>query len=311
MCHWRLASTGDGNEQGFVRGKTRWATSSSRLATLLAREHAGENRRVRLIGRNEMIAASMYSPRFVNEALRDDGRLDSVSLQGNLLDPIKVKEGKREEIEWVLKQKLFDYVLQSECAERQGRPYSLKWVLRNKGEKVRARLVVREIKKAKSEYEKLEQSDVFSAMPPVESLKELVSHVMTERVDKRGRILVLAVFDVFKAHFYGVCERVVYVEPPAKLHRPGLVAKLSKTMYGTQGSSNSWQKLRGEHLRNNGFELGASNPVLYKPELVNGFCHGDDFVTAAAEDQIEVFGKNVAREIRHETDRHDWCSETS
>ena len=170
MCHWRLASTGNGNEQGFVRGKRRSVTSSSRLATLLAREHAGENRRVRLICRNEMIAASMYSPRFVNEALRalgkqlvDDRRLDSVSLysagptadfseldtrewqeddydqQGNLLDPIKVKEGKSEEIEWVLKQKLFDNVPQSECAERQGRPYSLKWVLRNKGEKVRAR----------------------------------------------------------------------------------------------------------------------------------------------------------------------------
>ena len=74
-----------------------------------------------------MIAASMFSPKIVNEALRvlgkqliDDGRLDSVSLysagptadfreldtrewqeddydqQGNLLDPIKVKEGKRE-----------------------------------------------------------------------------------------------------------------------------------------------------------------------------------------------------------------------
>ena len=173
MCHWRLSST-DGNEQGFVRGKTRWATSSSRLAALLARKHAGENRRVRLIGRNEMIAASMYSPKFVNEALKvlgkqliDDGRLDSVSLysagptadfpeldirewqeddydqQGNLLDPNKVKEGKREEIEWVLKQKLFDYVPQSECTERQGRPHSLKWVLKNKGEKVRARLVVK------------------------------------------------------------------------------------------------------------------------------------------------------------------------
>ena len=25
--------------------------------------------------------------------------------------------------------------------------------------------------------------------------------------------------------------------------------------------------------------------------LVNGFCHGDDFVTAAAENQIEVCGK--------------------
>ena len=87
MCHWRLSSTGDGDEHEFVRGKTRWATSSSRLAALLARKHAGENRRVRLIGRNEMIAALMYSPKFVNETLRvlgkqliDDGRLDSVSL---------------------------------------------------------------------------------------------------------------------------------------------------------------------------------------------------------------------------------------
>ena len=273
MCHWRLSST-DGNEQGFVRGKTRWATSSSRLAALLAREHAGENRRVRSIGRNEMIAASMSSPKFVNEALRalgkqlvDDGRLDSVSLysagptadfpeldtrewqeddhdqQGNLLDPVKVEEGKREEIDWVLKQKLFDCFPQSECTERQGRSYSLKWVLKNKGENVRARLVVREIKRAKSEYEKLEPSDLFSAMAPVESLKASVSHVMTERVDKRGRIVVFAVFDVSRAHSYGVCERDVYVEPLAELHRPGLVAKLDKTVYGTKDASNAWQKL--------------------------------------------------------------------
>ena len=69
------------------------------------------------------------------------------------------------------------------------------------------------------------------------------------------------------------------------------VAKLNKTMYGTQDASNAWQKLWCEHLRNNGFELGASNPALYRSELVNGFCHGDDFVTAAAEDQFEVFGK--------------------
>ena len=33
---------------------------------------------------------------------------DDYDQQGNLLDPIKVKEGKREEIDRVLKQKLFD-----------------------------------------------------------------------------------------------------------------------------------------------------------------------------------------------------------
>ena len=157
--------------------------------------------------------------------------------------------------------------------------------------KVRARLVVREIKKAKSEDEKLEPSDVLSAMPPVESLKGLVSHVVTERVGKRGRTLVLAVFDGSRAHFSGVCEPDVYVEPPSELHRPGLVAKLNKTMYGTQDASNAWQKLWGEHLRSSGIKLGASNPAFYRSELVSGFCHGDDFVPAAEEDQIETFGK--------------------
>ena len=47
-------------------------------------------------------------------------------------------------------------------------------------------------------------------MPPVESLKAVVSHVMTERVDKRGRTLVLAVFDVSRAHFDGVCVNMMF-----------------------------------------------------------------------------------------------------
>ena len=159
------------------------------------------------------------------------------------------------------------------------------------GDGVRARLVVREIKKRKTAEEKLEPSDVFSAMPPVESLKALVSHVMTERVDKRGRKLALAVFDVSRAHFYGVCERDVYVQPPPELHRPGYVAKLKKTMYGTQDASNAWQRQWGEQLSNKGYTLGASNPSRFRSELLNGFCHGDDFMVAAAEDQIELFGQ--------------------
>ena len=43
MCHWRMTATDDRSEQGFVRGKTRWWQHCWR-------EHARENRRVRLIG---------------------------------------------------------------------------------------------------------------------------------------------------------------------------------------------------------------------------------------------------------------------
>ena len=87
MCRWRMTATDDRVEQGFVRGKTRWATSSSRAATLLVREHAGENRRVRLLGQHETIAGAMCSPRLVKELLKalgkqlvDDGRQDNVSI---------------------------------------------------------------------------------------------------------------------------------------------------------------------------------------------------------------------------------------
>ena len=76
-------------------------------------------------------------------------------------------------------------------------------------------------------------------MPPVEGLEALVGQLMTERVDRRGRNLVLAVFDGSRAHCYGVCERDVFVKPPSELHRPGLVAKLNKTIYGMQDASNS------------------------------------------------------------------------
>ena len=218
-------------------------------------------------------------------------------LQGNKLDSDKVRAGKQEEIDWILKQDLFHYVPERECYERQGRPYTLKWVLRNKGDKVRARIVVREIKKAKTEDEKLEPNDVFSAMPPVESLKALVSHVMTEKVDKLGRPLTLAVFDVSRAHLYGARARDVYVQPPSELARPGFLAKLNKTMYGTQDASNVWQKTWGEQLQNNGYKLGGSNPSFFCSEHLKGFCHGDDFTIAAAEEEVERFNNILSEKF--------------
>eukprot|EP00971_Amphidinium_carterae_P296718 5894488-Amphidinium_carterae.1 len=102
-------------------------------------------------------------------------------------------------------------------------------------------------------------------MPPVESLKALVSYVMTQQTDKHGNPLVLAVYDVWRAHFYSVCVcvRDVYVKPPEERHREGFLAKLNKTMYRTQDASNVWQKTWGDHLQENSFELAAATPPSF------------------------------------------------
>ena len=83
----------------------------------------------------------------------------------------------------------------------------------------------------------------------------------------------------------------VYAQPPSELARPGFLAKLNKTMYGTQDASNVWQKTWGEQLQNNNFTLGSSNPSLFCSDLLKGFCHGDDFTVAAAEQEVERFNR--------------------
>ena len=135
-------------------------------------------------------------------------------------------------------------------------------------------------------------------MPPVESLKALVSHVMTERVDRRGRNLVLAVFDVSRAHFHGVCVNVMFM-----WSHPQNCIVLDSSPNSTKRCAG--RRMRAMRGRNCGVNTSAAMPLssvqafpaLYRSELVNGFCHGDDFVTAAAEDQLEISGKLLHQNI--------------
>ena len=82
---------------------------------------------------------------------------------------------------------------------------------------------------------------------------------------------------------------------PARREQPRYTSSRVAVEHRTEGADEpmgtAGQKMWGEHLRSSGFELGTSNPALYRSELVSGFSHGDDFVAAATEDQIEIFGK--------------------
>ena len=165
-------------------------------------------------------------------------------MNGGWLDKAKVEAARKEELDWILRQKVFEKV---PITQVDGRLLTLKWVDTRKSDgRYRSRLVVREIKKAKREEDKLDPSEVFSSMPPIEGLKCLISHLMTERTDPDGEPLCMKVWDVSRAHIYGIAERKVYTNLPPELAEEGFAALLLKTMYGTQDAAHIWGKL-GSH----------------------------------------------------------------
>ena len=135
-----------------------------------------------------------------------------------------MRQARKEELDWIRRQNVFAKVLETEV---QGKKLSLRWIdiVKSNG-RYRSRMVVREIKKAKKESEKLDPSEVFSSMPPIEGLTCLISHMMTEQKDPDGQDLCMAVWDVSKAHFYGIAERTIYTNLLEELEEPGYVAKI-------------------------------------------------------------------------------------
>ena len=133
----------------------------------------------------------------------------------------------------------------------------MKWVDRNKGDRerpnYRSRLVCREVKRARN-AEIIPDHASFSAMPPLEAVKLLLSRMVTLKVSKKGRKpLKLRLLDISGAHFYGRAQRDVYVTLPEGDQEPGMVGKLLRSMYGTRDASHIWQADYSEALLSAGF----------------------------------------------------------
>ena len=323
----RWTATVDGTA-GAVWKKTLWITSLPSLAADLAQDAAGEARRVEfevgvaaapVLPHTVVFRALSSYQRWVQDDLREASALESavagpvpddvgemnVAMQrwlesetydaeGVKLDPGLVAAGRAEELAWVRRRGVYAVVPKSECEEHQGKPYTLKWVDKMKGGVCRSRLVVREVKRAKGPEQQLDEEDVFSAMPPVEALKMLVSYAMTDGTDELGRPLAVACWDVSRAHLYGKAVRRVYTTLPEGAERPGFVALLLRTMYGTQDAAKVWGDTWRGTLTENKYEIGTANPSLFRDRFLKGFCHGDDFFCVAADEELNKFGGVLA-----------------
>ena len=84
--------------------------------------------------------------------------------------------------------------------------------------------------KAKTE-EVLIAHELFSAMPPWECVKTLLSLLVTvDLVGLENEELELAILDISRAHFMPKAERELYIELPPKDQEPGkdLVGRLKR-----------------------------------------------------------------------------------
>ena len=315
MCRWGMQSC-DREGAGFVRKETKWMTSSAELANVLGAVCSNAtggpwHRHVRLMGGNRAELAATYPPKLVKEVLQaikvqmqkdgyelhsfaagphndepelpggewDDEYVDDI--KGGALDADMVRAGRAEEIDWIMKQKVFMKVPIETARNENARINDMKWIDTKKGDKVRSRLVVREIKARKRADEKLDPATVFAAMPPVEGLKALISHMQTEQVNSKGEDLEMMVLDISRAHFYGEARRRVFTTLPEGYQESGQCALLLKTMYGTEDAASVWQDTWSDHVRSDGVRIGQASPALFMKEDLRGLCHGDDFVIVA------------------------------
>ena len=210
-------------------------------------------------------------------------------VKGGMLDPDMVRAGRKEEIDWIVKQKVFTKISMETAKNENARIHDMRWIDTLKGEKVRSRLVVREIKARKRADEKLDPAAVFAAMPPVEGLKALISHIQTEQKNEKGENLEMMVLDISRAHFYGEARRRVFTTLPEGFEEPGYCALLLKTMYGTEDAASVWQDTWSDHLRRGGVRIGRASPALFMKEGLRGLCHGDDFAVVAARQDLLDF----------------------
>ena len=233
-------------------------------------------------GESNEIPGQLSPPTDLEE---DDGELIFDSVTGVSLPHAEVWKAREEELQWVEKQQIYEVADIDEAWEVTGKaPITLKWVDRNKGDwerpNYRSRLVVREVKK---EGQMLEDSELFSAMPPLEALKFLCSLMVSQKTSKHGGRLKLRILDISRAQFYGLSRRPVYTNLPPGREVPGKCAKLLKTMYGTQDASSVWQETYTKLLEEHGIVHGTAWPAIFyhKPTDSRFLCHGDDFVVLA------------------------------
>ena len=195
------------------------------------------------------------------------------------LDPEKVAEARKEELEFMLGIGVWEESTWEDCLANTGKPpVTTKWVDIDKGRngevKVRSRLVARDFRVKGDDR----QFEVFAAMPPIEAKRLLFRMAMMDGAvggDKRRGAVKLMFVDIKKAHLNGKLteEKYAYVQLP--LEAGGGIGRLRRWLYGMRPAASAWEEDYSNNLESIGFKRGKSaSTTFFMRRLASGWSSG-------------------------------------
>ena len=118
------------------------------------------------------------------------------------LDPHEVKAARQKEIQYAWDMKVYEYSTEAESRARTGRkPVGLKWIDTNKGSAEAPRYRLRQVC---TEVRHKGVEPIFSATPPLETLRILLCVACQEDVFRVEDPFLISIADVSRAHLYAV-----------------------------------------------------------------------------------------------------------
>ena len=212
--------------------------------------------------------------------------LDSTS--GKSLDPTLVAEARKQEMTFLVSELgAYSYDTVDTCLQETGKkPIPVVWVDVDKSADpskpaVRSRLCVAETKK-QTTMDLNDASLTFSATPPYECLRMLISLTMTPLPGEEDHVLMF--LDITRAHPHCPMRRKVWINLPAEDPRsgePNVCGYLLRSLYGLRDAGQSFELFVTETMTSKlSFEPGSWSPCLFtsKERKLFAYVYGDNFV---------------------------------
>ena len=205
----------------------------------------------------------------------------------------KWNEAMDEEFESILKNDVYEEVLESEvCAKNiVGSRYNFSLKTNKDGEieRYKARLICQGFNQVKD----VDYHDVYSPVTNFTTIRLVLTYAAVNNLN-------VTHLDVKTAFLNGELKENIYVEPPKRHKKAGIIWKLKKSLYGLKQSSRCWSEKLNGILSDCGFNRSLNDRCLYihPSKCIILVVYIDDILLCTKEDgDIQYVMECLSRDI--------------